>query len=100
MAAPMPLHADRRDGRTHTADDRCRSGKTSTHGGLIDGHLKPHPNLHSLDGHNHHTLKHGWWLNMAEIELSALGRDLPDRVGGRATLERHVEAWRHRRNAA
>ena len=48
----------------------------------------------------HHTPKHGWWLNMAEIELSALGRDLPDRVGDRVTLERHVQAWRHRRNAA
>ena len=32
----------------------------------------------------HHTPKHGSWLNMAEIELSALGRDLPDRwVTGR-----------------
>ena len=48
----------------------------------------------------HHTPKHGSWLNMAEIELSALGRDLPDRVGDRATLERHVQAWQHRRNAA
>ena len=48
----------------------------------------------------HHTPKHGSWLNMAEIELSALGRDLPDRVGDRATLECHVHAWRHRRNAA
>ena len=38
--------------------------------------------------------------DMAEIELSALGRDLPNRVGDRATLERHVHAWRHRRNAA
>jgi len=47
-----------------------------------------------------HTPKHGSWLNMAEIELSALGRDLPDRVGDRATLERHVHAWRHRRNTA
>jgi len=47
----------------------------------------------------HHTPKHGSWLNMAEIELSALGRDLPDRVDDRATLERHVHAWRHRRNA-
>ena len=37
---------------------------------------------------------------MAEIELSALGRDLPDRVGDRATLERHVQAWQHRRNTA
>ena len=48
----------------------------------------------------HHTPKHGSWLNMAEIELSALCRDLPDRVGDRATLERHVHAWRHRRNTA
>src|SRR4051794_693951 len=48
----------------------------------------------------HHTPKHGSWLNMAEIELSALGRDLPDRVVDRATLERHVQAWQHRRNAA
>jgi hypothetical protein len=48
----------------------------------------------------HHTPKHGSWLNMAEIELSALGRDLPDRVGDRATLERHVQAWQHRRNAS
>jgi hypothetical protein len=48
----------------------------------------------------HHTPKHGSWLNMAEIELSALGRDLPHRVGDRATLERHVQAWQHRRNVA
>src|SRR5437763_15800292 len=50
MAAPVPLHADRGDGRTYTAADRCRSGKTSTHGGLTDGHLKLHPDLHHLDG--------------------------------------------------
>src|SRR5205814_3155776 len=50
MAAPVPLHADRGDGRTYTAADRCRSGKTSTHGGLTDGHLKLRPNLHHLDG--------------------------------------------------
>ena len=37
---------------------------------------------------------------MAEIELSALGRDLPDRVGDRVALERHVQAWQLRRNAA
>jgi hypothetical protein len=37
---------------------------------------------------------------MAEIELSALGRDLPYRVGDRATLERHVRTWQHRRNTA
>jgi hypothetical protein len=48
----------------------------------------------------HHTPKHGSWLNMAEIEFSVLGRDLPDRVEDKATLERHVEAWQRRRNAA
>lgn len=41
----------------------------------------------------HHTPKHGSWLNMAEIELSALARDLPGRVGDRA-------AWEVRRNKA
>src|SRR5436853_2795649 len=53
MSAPVPLHADRGDGRTYTAADRCRSGKTSTHGGLTDGHLKLHPDLHHLDGRDH-----------------------------------------------
>ena len=48
----------------------------------------------------HHTPKHGSWLNMAEIELSALARDLPDRIGDRAALGRHVAAWKGRRNRA
>jgi hypothetical protein len=48
----------------------------------------------------HHTPKHGSWLNMAEIELSAFGRDLPERVASKATLERHAAAWQRRRNAA
>jgi hypothetical protein len=48
----------------------------------------------------HHTPKHGGWLNMAEIELSALARDLPDRVGDRAAMARHVGAWKGRRNTA
>ena len=34
----------------NTADDRRRSGETSTHGGLTNGHLKLHPDLHHLDG--------------------------------------------------
>ena len=48
----------------------------------------------------HHTPKHGSWLNMAEIELSAFSRDLPHRVETKATLERHAAAWRRRRNNA
>jgi DDE superfamily endonuclease len=48
----------------------------------------------------HHTPKHGSWLNMAEIELSALSRDLPERVGDRPAMVRHVGAWKGRRNGA
>jgi hypothetical protein len=46
----------------------------------------------------HHTPKHGSWLNMAEIELSVLARDLPERIGDRAALEQQVSAWEQRRN--
>ena len=46
----------------------------------------------------HQTPKHGSWLNMAEIELSAMGRDLPERVGERTALVGHVGAWEERRN--
>ena len=49
----------------------------------------------------HYTPKHGSWLDMAEIELSALaGQCLDQRLPDRATLEREVEAWEMARNAA
>jgi hypothetical protein len=48
----------------------------------------------------HHTPRHGSRLNMAEIELSVLSRDLPERVGDRAAMVRHVGAWKGRRNQA
>jgi hypothetical protein len=48
----------------------------------------------------HHTPKHGSWLARVEIELSVLGRNLPQRVGDKAALERQVAAWEQRRNAA
>ena len=48
----------------------------------------------------HHTPKHGSWLNMAEIEFSALARHLPGRVGDRSALGRHVTAWERDRNGA
>lgn len=48
----------------------------------------------------HHTPKHGSWLNMAEIELSALSRQCLDRrIGDKTTLEREVRSWQDRRNA-
>ena len=43
----------------------------------------------------HHTPKHGSWLNMAEIELSALGRQcLARRIAQHDTLCRHIAAWK------
>lgn len=49
----------------------------------------------------HHTPRHGSWLNMAEIELSALSRQCLDRrIADKATLERETAAWQARRNAA
>ena len=49
----------------------------------------------------HHTPKHGSWLNVAELELSALQRQCLDRrLGDRATMEREVAAWVAARNAA
>ena len=49
----------------------------------------------------HHTPKHGSWLNVAEIELSVLGRQCLDRrIPDRATLAEEVAAWAAERNAA
>ena len=49
----------------------------------------------------HHTPKHGSWLNMAEIELSALGRQcLGRRIARQSTLAEQVAAWVTARNAA
>ena len=47
-----------------------------------------------------YTLRHGSWQNMAEIELLALSRELPDRIGDRPSMVRHVGAWKGRRNGA
>jgi hypothetical protein len=47
----------------------------------------------------HHTPKHGSWLNMAEIELSILGRQCLDRrIPDKSTLETQVLAWEQSRN--
>lgn len=48
----------------------------------------------------HYTPIHGSWLNMAEIELSVLGRQCLDRrLPDAATLRQEVAAWVQRRNA-
>jgi len=47
----------------------------------------------------HFTPKHGSWLNIAEIELSALARGcLARRTPDRATLARELHAWERDRN--
>ncbi len=47
----------------------------------------------------HYTPKHASWLNMAEIELSALSKQCLDRrIGEMTTLEREVMAWVADRN--
>ena len=49
----------------------------------------------------HHTPKHGSWLNLAEIELSALGRQcLARRIAQLDTLRAQVAPWEDQRNAA
>jgi transposase len=47
----------------------------------------------------HYTPTHASWLNMVEIEISVLASQCLDRrIPDRATLEREVAAWQHRRN--
>ncbi len=47
-----------------------------------------------------HTLNHGSWLNIAEIELSTMsGQCLGRPIGERKTLEAEVAAWEAERNA-
>jgi len=47
----------------------------------------------------HYTPKHGSWLNMAEIELSALnGQCLDRRIPNLVTMQNHIAAWENDRN--
>ena len=49
----------------------------------------------------HFTPKHGSWLNMAEIELSALSRQcLARRIAEQETLVAEIKAWEDERNAS
>jgi len=49
----------------------------------------------------HFTPKHGSWMNIAEIELSALARGcLARRIPDHATLAAELHAWQHDRNHA
>jgi DDE superfamily endonuclease len=47
----------------------------------------------------HHTPQHGSWLNIAEIELSALSRQCLDRrISDLDTLNTELAAWQHATN--
>jgi transposase len=49
----------------------------------------------------HYTPKHGSWLNMAELEFSALGRQCLDRrIPDPETLRQEIATWEAERNAA
>ncbi len=48
-----------------------------------------------------HTPKHGSWLNMAEIEFSAMDRQCLDRrLPDTDTMRKEATAWSTRRNAS
>ena len=48
----------------------------------------------------HYTPKKGSWLNMAEIELSALSKQCLDRrIASVMKLSDEVSAWEHERNS-
>jgi hypothetical protein len=48
----------------------------------------------------HYTPKHGSWLNIAEVELSALsGQCLSRRIPDMDTLHHETQAWEQKRNA-
>jgi hypothetical protein len=48
----------------------------------------------------HYTPKHGSWLNVAEVELSVLGKRLKERVGDKAKLADACAAFERERNRA
>lgn len=49
----------------------------------------------------HYTPKHGSWLNMAEIELSALSRQCLDRrIATEDELKQEIAAWQEQRNTS
>lgn len=48
----------------------------------------------------HYTPKHGSWLNLAEVEFSALERQVSGRLGSREELGRVTTGWMEKRNRA
>jgi hypothetical protein len=48
----------------------------------------------------HYTPKHGSWLNLAEVEFSALERQVSARIGSREQFGQITTAWAEKRNRA
>src|SRR3954454_13326939 len=103
MAGPAPVYASRGDGRTYTAADRRRSGKTSIPGGLTNGHLKLHPNLHQLATEGAFNAE-GWFMTgdlgrldeAGYLRVTGRKKDVINR-GGRKIYPARIEelALRH-----
>src|SRR5919112_806161 len=87
MAAAAALHADRGDDRTRNTDDQPADSGNLPTGELTDGHLKPHPNLHSLTdvarstpGTIAATSQLAWLISMTAMIVLSCTRALRDRL--------------------
>jgi hypothetical protein len=87
---------ERKRRQTPPMADRDRRGRgTPGRAGLLD----PTRGLRTLVAATA-TPRHGSWLNIAEIELSALTRQCLDRgIADLATLNIQLAAWQHATNA-
>lgn len=73
---------------------------THTLGSLYEAFTAPKARALAERLELHYTPKHGSWLNIAEIELSALSRQcLNRRIGDLGTLNRELAAWQAATNA-
>jgi hypothetical protein len=68
VAAPTPLHADRADGRTHTAADRRRANPNHRSSRMIRGHLDYTEDSTTLTDVTP-AIEH-WWADMRQPALT------------------------------
>ncbi len=77
----------------------CDNLNTHTVGALYEAFSPEEARQLSRRLEIHHTPKHGSWLNIAEIELSALTKQCLDRrIPDNLSLKTEVHAWEARRN--
>ena len=78
------------DGEYYVTDDLCTHGPGSLYEAFEPAEARRILGRWEI----HHTPKHASWLNMAETELSVLGRQCLDRrIADQATLTKEVAAW-------